>query len=228
MTESFRSNESHNEVIARCSREAVEVGHDWVGAIHLVLAILRSSSNARLAMERAGIGYDEFKAKLGNPGMSGDPPNPHKLSTTYGLWGCLGMASGLALARGAGQSTDEDLLIALCYGTWDVHPNAFSLMSRNPEEVLKQLKFLQVQTPDPMPPPSAKLVRGERVLFPSEYKPAVMRALARLAPPGKASTWWGSQRPGTDWVQGPADLDLVRIVAEALGNGEGEQENDLG
>lgn len=217
MTRAVWDEKGRLRYVARATREAALLGHDWVGAPHLLLAVLNGSSDARLALERAGLRLEEFRAKLVGGTSSSEPVQSLGRSwLSPEILACLGMADGLALARGEPSANDEDVVIALCFGSWGVHPNLFALADGAPEGVLAELRVLGIDTPAVDPPATSDPPRGDRVRFPTAYKAAVLQAVARVAPPQSMSTWWGSAEPGTEWVQGPQGSEVRSAVESAI------------
>jgi ATP-dependent Clp protease ATP-binding subunit ClpA len=97
-------------VLALAAREAISLGHDWVGSEHVLLGLLRTESTAEV-LGGLGVGYDAARtAVIGtSPQRSITPTN---VTLTPRVHALVGFAKGYARARGVAPDP-RWLLLAL-------------------------------------------------------------------------------------------------------------------
>ena len=135
----------------------------------------------------------------------------------------LGWSEGLAIGTGVHSVTDEQVLLALAYGT---HGGESILywFDLDPDEVVDRLHDRGVPTPSFGPPAAQPPIGpvGDFVYFPEEDYSSVSKAIIELVPP--RSQYWVTDRSrwkiGYRYVFGEDDIPLEAIVRGAVKNNE--------
>jgi hypothetical protein len=131
----------------------------------------------------------------------------------------LGWSEGLAIGTGVDSVTDEQVLLALAYGTHGSQ-SILAWFDLDPDEVVDQLRDRGVPTPSFGPPaaqpPMGPL--GDFVYFPEGDYASVSKAITSLVPP--RSQFWTADRSrwktGYHFVFGEDDIPLEAIVRGAV------------
>ncbi len=94
--------------------EARRLGHDWVGEEHVLVAFARGDGPAGDVLHRAGAAAERLEETILARLQRADPPVERRSSeaatSTPAVYRLSGRAEGLALARGAEPTPDDDLV----------------------------------------------------------------------------------------------------------------------
>lgn len=201
-------------VTDRSWNEAARLGHSWVGAEHLLLAVANGDEDwpVTRALKAAGLTPDRIEALLDQ--MTKAPPRidrPTSGITTNPAWHQLvGFAEGLALAAGTPLRPEHVVLAYL----WNERPFwSFETISR--EEILAALRAEGISVPPGELPPLDERRWTEHVEVPSEQLPALIGWLPRLLPP-EICFGFNHDGKGQAWVSATEGVDLEEYVALAL------------
>jgi len=106
--------ESAEQALAQAREEARRLGHDSIGAEHILLALLRPGGMAEPVLRRIGLEPDEVRARLAAGGRRGRPrPGGEELAHTSHAKRLIEVASKEAREAGTELSTEHLLLAAL-------------------------------------------------------------------------------------------------------------------
>lgn len=106
------------ELATAAARQARQLGHHWLGAEHMLLAVTARSADelAPRALARVGVTYERTAAVLREYVAVEGPPIPREYSgilSSPTFHEVDAAATAVGLARGHNEPTSEDLLVAL-------------------------------------------------------------------------------------------------------------------
>jgi ATP-dependent Clp protease ATP-binding subunit ClpA len=129
--------------ILRSVHEAVELGHQWVGVEHLLLALTRPNNErptlAQKVLAESGVTPESVLSVLSQVQMPIDPSNSSRGPTSR-LILVRGRAEGLAIAAGVRNPSDEQFLIALLWEAQGIHALVFERSNVNPRDIQRKLR----------------------------------------------------------------------------------------
>jgi len=209
-----------NPFAVPAEREAVALGHSFVGDEHVVLALLvdEPDDQAGRALRQAGVSHDRVAARLADVIANADPPVPLTPGVTSAMPSprcqqLLGRAEGLAATLGDGVVGSTDGLIAYLWQDDGQPILALEALGTAGPKVLAALAGLGVAVPDvPLPQPD-RTPWGEKVYLPADRLDDVLVRLRAVLPPG---SWGFNSHDGRQWVVAHAAVDLAIIIAEVL------------
>jgi ATP-dependent Clp protease ATP-binding subunit ClpA len=209
-----------NPLAAPAEREAVVLGHSFIGDEHVVLAMLADEPDDRAgqALRQAGVGHDRLATRLAHMVANCDPPVPpsRDVGSARPNPRCrqlMGRAEGLATMLGDGVVVSTDGLIAYLWQGDGQPVLALEALDTSATDVLAALAELDVAVPtSPLPQPD-RTPWGERVYVPAERMKDVVARLSADLPPG---TWGCNSHEGREWVVAHAVIDLAGIVDDVL------------
>jgi ATP-dependent Clp protease ATP-binding subunit ClpC len=138
---------------------ARELGHEWIGGEHLLVALAtRSDSGAGRALAATGVTRDRLLDHLRRLVTVNGVPMPNTSGATPSLnpsaYKALGCAVGLAVSASRSKADEVDLLLALLYIDGMVGDH-LRLLGTSPRNVAQELRRLGVETPSQDPPGDA-------------------------------------------------------------------------
>jgi ATP-dependent Clp protease ATP-binding subunit ClpA len=205
---------------APAEREAVALGHSFVGDDHVLLALLSDEPDDRAgrALRRAGASHDRLAARVADMIANCDPPVPVTPGVTSARPNprcreLVGRAEGLSAMLGDGVIGSTDGLLAYLWQDDGQPVLTLEALETSVPQVLAALAELDVVVPAvPVPHPD-HTPWGERVYVPAERMKEVVARLSADLPPG---TWGFNRHDGREWVVAHAIIDLVTIVNEVV------------
>jgi hypothetical protein len=209
----------------RAAAEARALGLNYVGADHLLLAILRSCRTAAgRALAESGVRYAAAHELARTWSVQTDPgPIRRMPARTPRVRKVIRVATILARLRGRGHAADVDMLIALMYEEGPHEAILRSLGTRR-GDVVEALGRNGVPVPVAPPIPEAEL-HAVTVLVPAERGPALIDVLTaqiirdpdRYFPYGRSRWGFNYTRDPAVWrFSADAGLGLPEIVENAL------------
>jgi hypothetical protein len=207
-----------NPLLVPAEREAVAMGYSFIGAEHVVLALLAGQPDdlAGQALRACGLDHDSVASKVLESWTGGLPPCPPQTGITSAVPNphsreLLGQAEGYA--GGTGQVGSHHGLIAFLWG--DEGLSAFELewWGTTGPAVVKALEGLGARVPTVPRPEPDRTPWGEPVFVPVERYGDVVRALGERLDLG---TWGCNSHDDRAWVAAHADIDLQAIVDRVL------------
>jgi ATP-dependent Clp protease ATP-binding subunit ClpA len=107
------------DAVDRADAEAEELRHGWIGAEHLVLALLRERSAAGESLRACGVEHGSYRREVeGLPAtyLSARPPYwPYGKSVAFDAQQVLARAEGLAAGLGSTTVESEHILLSLLW-----------------------------------------------------------------------------------------------------------------
>lgn len=213
-----------DRLLGRASKEAEDLGHDWVGGDHFMLALLRpgDDSLAAQALRSCGLTHDAYaeafvrvleEAEEARPARqrrerAGVKPNP------YTYW-ARGFADGVAVGLGAAAAGPEHVVLALIWDQWTPTTSVLHRLGLRREDLFNALADVGV----PLPPIGLPLLDerrvGETVVVPIEQLQALVAELPGLLPSG---TYFGFNHDAKEhgWINAGAEVGLPRYIKLAL------------
>jgi DNA-binding MarR family transcriptional regulator len=109
-----RFSERARQVVVLAQEEARELGHDYIGTEHLLIALLREEVGVPLsALASVGLTADEARAAVIGVVGRGEGPSPQQVPFTQRATGVLQLSVREALSMGRAAVETEHLLVAL-------------------------------------------------------------------------------------------------------------------
>ena len=109
-----RFSERARQVVVLAQEEARELGHDYIGTEHLLIAVLREEVGVALsALTSVGLTADEARAAVIGVVGRGEGPSPQQVPFTPRASRVLQLSVGEALSMGRAAVETEHLLLAL-------------------------------------------------------------------------------------------------------------------
>lgn len=207
-----------NPLLAPAEREAVAMGYGFVGAEHVVLALLggRPDDLAGQALRACGLDHDAVASKVVESWTNGLPPCPPQ--TGVGSAGpnphsreLLAQAEGLA--GGTGDVGSHHGLIAFLWGDEGLSALHLEWWGTTGPEVVEALTRLGVRLPTVPRPEPDRTPWGEPIFVPTERYGDVVGSLAEQL---DAGTWGCNSNDDRAWVDAHAHIDLQAIVDRVL------------
>ena len=162
-----RYNEEARNVVVLAQEEARALRHSYIGAEHLLLALLRLPREAAVAPVLAGLGLavGDVRERLQSLVPAGHDPPPAQLPFTPGTKRVLEIALREALSRGDRHVGAEHLLLAIARADEDgVAMRLLQAFEITPDQI-------RAAAATTIPAPNSKLVearrRGRRVAMPN-------------------------------------------------------------
>jgi hypothetical protein len=187
-------------ILGRAFKEAQKLHHSFTTGEHLILALLNPPrpTPASEVLQELGLTYEVAAERAKLLGGSTESEGGGTSSTpVYQL--ISGFAQGAAVGLGAGELTDEHVLLAIVYGdpTGDQRFTGFEV---DADEVVAGLKSRGVPVPK-LAPPVATTPHGPfgpMVYFPEDDFRAITQEIIKRYPPGTSlwgtnQSWW---KPG--------------------------------
>jgi ATP-dependent Clp protease ATP-binding subunit ClpA len=207
---------------AAAYREAVALGHHWIGSEHVLLALVRPSQDSRAArvLREYGGTHERLTDELQRLLATSDPPYEPRLDATPGLtpsaYALRGRAEGFAAARDSATIEPEDVLLSLLWHPCSLSSALFLRIGTTRADVKRRLGELGVEVPAGDPPPDDDTRWSERVVFPFEQLAGVLRELHRLLPQ-EARHSFNHDGKGRAWasVSEGFERELAEAVAQA-------------
>lgn len=205
-------------LLAPAEREAVAMGYPFVGAEHVVLALLGGHPDdlAGQALRACGLDHDSVAAKVVESWTGGLPPCPPQAAVTSAVPNphsrqLLAQAEGLA--GGTGDIGSHHGLIAFLWG--DEGLSAFQLewWGTTTLAVVEALETVGVRLPTIPRPEPDRTPWGEPVFVPLDRYGDVVRALSEQL---DAGTWGCNSHDDRAWVDAQTHIDLQAIVDRVL------------
>lgn len=214
------SHRAEEEISFRAFRKAGALGHSWCGIEHVLLALLDppKATDAAAVLAELGLTQNAVEERLQGHSSASSPSTG--VSSNPSLHSLLGTATGLALAFGATQVTDEHVLLALVYGRYGQLPPLMVSLGIDPDALVRRLAERGNPVPPRLPPESPPSPRpmGPRVYYPASDHAAVVRAMIERWPPGTAD--WGfnvsSWKPGFHWIDAEESCNALEVIRAAL------------
>jgi hypothetical protein len=207
-----------NPLLAPAEWEAVAMAYPFVGAEHVVLALLagQPDDQAGQLLRACGLDHDSVAAKLLKGWTDGLPPCPPQAGVTTarpnprGLQ-LFGRAEGLAGGTRAVQSHHGLIAFLWC----DDGQSVLELESWGAPgpAIVEALESAGVRLPTVPRPEPDRTPWGEPVFVPLDRYGDVVRALAQQL---EAGTWGCNSHDDRGWVLAHAHIDLQAIVEGAL------------
>lgn len=201
-------------------REAVALGHAFVGDVHVVLALLAGLPDDRggAALRRAGLSHDRLAAWFIETIAHADPPAPPATNVSSATLNprchqLVGRSEGLAATLGDGVVRSTEALIAYL---WQDSGQPVVMLEAQPTSataVLAKLAEIGIDVPEVALPQPDRTPWGEKVIVPLERMNDVV---ARLSADLTRGTWGCNSHDGRGWVVAHASVDLIAIVAKVL------------
>jgi hypothetical protein len=197
--------------------EARRLGHHWVGAEHLLLALVRpgESSPAARALRSSGETHDRLEAQVVDCIARCKPRVRLRPDATPCLnpraYQILGRAEGFAAGLGSPDASPEHVLLAIL---WDTASPLGAPEGRR-AVVLERLRELGGPVPATPLPPDDLTVWGDDVPVPFDRLLEVVRGLPSALPAG-ARYGFNHDGEGEAWVVAEASVDLEPVVAQIL------------
>jgi ATP-dependent Clp protease ATP-binding subunit ClpA len=197
-------------------READGLGHPYVGAEHLLLALVRPDETtvAARALRESGVDYDPLRGVLGENGARRRrPPRAQKLPPLFHT--LRARADGLAVAFGAKQVGAEHLLLAIL---WEAHETTTGHLERlgtSPRAVQRTLAELGATVPPGSPPARDDTRWGEDVTvrIPGGDAWELASRVRELLPEGAPIAF--NFNSTSAWYRSGEGIDLAPIVRKA-------------
>jgi ATP-dependent Clp protease ATP-binding subunit ClpA len=179
----------------------------------LALTELRGDSDARRALEAAGVDGERLSREIRT---GGDEPTERKEGLTFApaFYSMEGRAQAFAASLGNGTIRPEHVLMALL---WDPVSASSQLLWRlgvSRERIVDRLRDSGVPVPRASVPPQQDIEWGDRVWFDRKDVRVVLDHVRLNVPP---ATRWGFNYEGERaWVNAETSVDLQAIVNAAL------------
>ena len=207
-----------NLLLAPAEREAVAMGYPFIGAEHVVLALLADQPDdlAGRALRACGLEHDSVASKVLESWAGGLPPCPPQAGVTSAQPNphcrqLLGRAEGLAGGTVALRSHHGLIAYLWC----DEGLSAFELESwgTTGPAIVEALDNLGVHMPTvPFREPD-RTPWGEPVFVPLDRYGDVVRALSEHLDSG---TWGCNSHDDRAWVHAQAHIDVQAVVDRVL------------
>jgi ATP-dependent Clp protease ATP-binding subunit ClpA len=197
-------------------REAVALGHDFIGGWHVMLALMAGEpdSQAGQALEDAGLTHAAYAAWLTRALQQALPPTQPQSDVIAATpnpwcWKVLAMAGGLAAAQGDAVVRSTHGLIAVLWMPDGPDSLGLESVGTTPSAVAAALGDLGVRLPHVPLPMGEPTSWGEPVFVPLERLDEVRAKLGVELPAGG----WGFNENGRRaWVVAHANIDLRSIL----------------
>ena len=207
-----------NPLFAPAEREAVAMGYPFIGAEHVVLALLAGQPDdlAGQALRECGLDHDSVASKVLESWTGGLPPCPPQAGVTSAgpnphSRELLGQAEGLA--GGTGDVGSHHGLIAFLWGDEGLSALQLEWWGTTGSAVVKALESLGVRLPAVPRPEPDRTPWGDPVFVPVERYGDVVRALGEQL---DAGTWGCNSHDDRAWVDAHAHIDVQAIVDRVL------------
>ena len=207
-----------NSLLAPAEREAIAMGYPFIGAEHVVLALLGGQPDdlAGRAMWACGLDHDSVASKVLESWSGGLPPCPPQSGVTSAgpnphTRQVLGRAEGLAGETGGVGS--QHGLLAYLWGEEGLSAFQLEWWGTTASAVVEALEGLGVRVPTVPRPEPDRTPWGEPVFVPLERYGDVVRALSEQLDPG---TWGCNSHDDRAWVDAHAHIDVQAIVDRVL------------
>jgi hypothetical protein len=224
----------------RAFKEARLMGHGFCTAEHFLLALLSPPESTAAAEVLTGLGLSYQTVSEHAERLAASPQDKGEGSRSTAMSNRIsGTARGIAIGMGSTRTTDEHVLLAMCYDEHVVE-GPLTILGIDPDDVMTGLREHDVPVPEVGPrvkrTPIGPL--GPWVYFPEEDFGLVTQAIVKHYPP--RTVHWGTNqstwKTGYWYVQGEDEIPMEQIVRSAvtdpstvivLGLGEGaERERD--
>lgn len=206
-----------SDTYAGAWQEARRLGHHWVGEEHLLLALSRQEEPAGEALRAAGATPERLEQAIVEMIERSDPPVERREtdspSLTPATYSTLGLAEGLALARGSDPSP-EDVLVAVAWhaglASW-----ALDRLDVDRAALLVRLAGAGAVVPPGEPEPLDRRPQ-KRVDVPYEHLMEIVAALPSRLPEGSPFGFNLDHETRRAWVVVGAEVDAEPLVAAIL------------
>ncbi|HYT78982.1 MAG TPA: Clp protease N-terminal domain-containing protein [Actinomycetota bacterium] len=208
------------EISSRAFRKAQALGHSWCGIEHVLLALLDPPRATDAAGLLAGLGLTQEAVQERLEALPSASSPGRGVVSNPALHSLLGTATGLALAFGAPQVTDEHVLLALVYGQYSQVPPLIVSLGIDPDVLVRNLAERGNPVPPWLPPesPPSPGPMGPRIYYPASDHAAVVQAMIERFPPGTAH--WGFNvsrwKPGFHWIDAEESCNTLEVIRPAL------------
>jgi hypothetical protein len=211
-----KRHERQHQYTARAMAEADRLGHRYVGAEHLLLALVAPEEQtlAARALRECAVDYDALRTHL-----NGDTPaRPLKSRARayppafYKLASC---ADGIALAFGAKQVEAEHLLLAILWESHGRTRRRLEQFGTTPQAIQRRLAKLGAQVPPRQAPGPDDTRWGEYVTvrIPSTDAWELASRVRELLPEGAPVAF--NFNASSAWYRTGEGIDLASIVRKA-------------
>jgi hypothetical protein len=215
-----------DRLLGRAWKEAEDLGHDWVGGEHFLLALLRpgDDSVAAQALRDAGLTHEAFAeafvhvladAEEAKSSRRPKKPKPRReVKLNPAAYQSMGFAEGVAAGLGATAAGPEHVVVAVIWDQWSPTTRVLQRLGVRREDIVDRLAGLGVPLPPVGLPPLAERSRGKTVVVPIEQLRALVAELPGLLPPG---SHFGFNHDGEQgWLTAGEGVDLPKYIALAL------------
>jgi hypothetical protein len=201
-------------IVVDAFSEATALGHTWVGAEHLLLALAKQppDSSVRQALDDFVLDESYVASYLAETptfvsDREGASPNPR-------FYGIVGRAEGMAVGMGTRRPLPEHFFLALIWEPCGPQVGLLTSAGATASGLQAALAARNVLVPQSEPPPFDDRRWGDRVpITRAEYNDGLPGRVARLLPPG---TGFGCN--ATDegaWIQAEEGFDLLPYLEQA-------------
>lgn len=207
------------EFVTKATREALALGHSWVGPDHVLLALtLDAEIGPRLA--ELGLSHERLTEYLGSRRFDPPPPplepnrSPHANPLLYRV---MGWAHGFAAERGT-EPTAYDWLLATIFEAV-AESGLLEDFGLTAEDLVRRLAEGGIPVPEKTPP-TYRPWRNERRIYvdDDDVEPLISLLIQRYTP--GSDLRWGLNRATSEsqvYFNAEGDIDLDAMLAEVRG-----------